>query len=268
MTAKMEIIHSARAVVMDMSRLSILLIIVFSSVANANGEEAEVRFERDVLPILAAKCFACHGPDATARQTELRLDVEAVLSSKTESGRRVILPGDPQASELIRRITSEDPDERMPPGDTGKSLSEDEVQRIRRWIEEGAEWGEHWAFVRPRDQLPRDVADRSWARNPIDLFVRDRLAREGLSPSPEADRRALIRRLTLDLTGLPPTPAEVAAFLADERPDAYERLVARLLDSPRSVNDSPANGLTPPAMPTHTAIYSTRNDRCGDGAIG
>jgi hypothetical protein len=188
-------------------------------------------FARDVRPILAEKCFACHGPDESKRKAKLRLDTRDGLFRVLE-GRAVVSPGKPEESHLHRRITAADPDERMPPAASGKTLSPDEVRRIRDWIAEGAAWREHWAYRAPSRPEPPAVKDGGWARNEIDRFILARLEREGLSPAPEADRYTLIRRATLDLIGLPPTPEEADAFARDEAPDAYEKVVDRLLASP------------------------------------
>jgi mono/diheme cytochrome c family protein len=188
-----------------------------------------VDFDRQIRPILSENCFACHGPDDKQRKAKLRLDTYdgAVKDSA------VIVAGQAEKSELIDRIASGDPKKRMPPPKTGKRLTAAQVDLLRQWINQGAKWSRHWAFVKPeRPPLPR-VREQHWLRNPIDAFIVDRLEREGLQPLPEADKVTLIRRLTLDLTGLPPTPTEVDAFLADGRADAYEQLVERLLASPR-----------------------------------
>lgn len=194
--------------------------------------EDEVSFERDIRPILSDKCFYCHGQDANQRQGDLRLDVrEAAI----EAG--AIAPHDLQGSGLLGRINATDVDELMPPADSNRSLSTEQKQLLQRWIAQGAVYESHWAFVAPqRPQLPR-VLDTTWASNPIDQFVLAKLEqvqREGveLAPASEADRETLIKRLSIDLTGLPPTPQEVAAFVDDRRIDAYERLVDRLLESP------------------------------------
>ncbi|HKB06072.1 MAG TPA: DUF1549 domain-containing protein, partial [Gemmataceae bacterium] len=188
----------------------------------AVGRAEPVRFNRDVLPILADKCFACHGPDAAKRKGKLRLDREG-------EARRVLGP----SSELVRRITTDDPDERMPPKDSGRELSKSQADTLRRWVTEGAGWEKHWAFVPPvRPESPA-VGDAAWPKTAIDRFILARLEQAGLKPSPEADRATLIRRMSFDLTGLPPIPAEVDAFLADTSPDAVERLADRLLASPR-----------------------------------
>jgi len=194
----------------------------------ALGSE-RVHFSRDVLPILAQNCFTCHGPDAKARKAELRLDQKATALRKSEP---VILPGKSSGSELVHRITSQEPDEVMPPPKSGRKLSAHQIEILTRWIDQGAEWGRHWAFepiVRP---VPPGVKATSWARNPLDSFILARLESEGLKASSEAGRATLIRRLSLDLTGLPPTPEEVDAFLADPCDGAYLALVERLLASP------------------------------------
>jgi len=202
------------------------------SLPAAEAETSVIDFNRDVRSILSDNCFHCHGPDEETRQADLRLDVkEGIFGADGKPG--VVVPGKIDQSELIRRITSDDEFERMPPPDSKRKLTQEQIAKLRRWVSAGAKWEQHWAFVTPtRPSLP-EVADKPWSRNPIDRFLLARLEREGLSPSPEASRQTLIRRVTLDLTGLPPTPAEVDAFLADDSPNAYERLVDRLLASPR-----------------------------------
>jgi hypothetical protein len=192
-----------------------------------------VDFSRDVRPILSDRCFTCHGPDAATRQAGLRLDTEEG-ATKARGPRTPVVPGKPDASELLKRVTAADPARRMPPPYAEKEpLTEGQIAKLRAWIEQGAKWRPHWAFVAPeRPELPAvRAADR--VRNPIDRFVLARLEREGLALSPEADRARLLRRVTFDLTGLPPTPAELDAFLADRSPGAYERVVDRQLASPR-----------------------------------
>ena len=191
-----------------------------------------VRFNRDVRPILSDTCFKCHGFDEKERKAGLRLDTKDGLTHKHKDIVPVV-PGDPAKSEIYKRIVATDADERMPPAKSGKTLTARQKEVIRRWIEQGMDWEPHWAFVPvTRPGIP-EVADRRWARNPVDSFILARLEKENLEPSAEADKVTLIRRVTLDLTGLPPTPAEVDAFLADASPDAYERVVDRLLASPR-----------------------------------
>ncbi|MBI1901273.1 MAG: DUF1549 domain-containing protein, partial [Planctomycetia bacterium] len=185
-----------------------------------------------VRSVFAKNCFACHGPDSDARQAGLRLDVREVATSKLESGAIPIVPGNPAASELFRRISSTDPEVRMPPADSGHDLKPEQIQLIERWLKQGAAYEPHWSLVAPvRPKLPT-VKDPSWATGPLDYFILARLDRAGLSPGREADRYALARRLSLDLRGLPPSPEEVEAFVHDERPDAYERLVDRFLADP------------------------------------
>jgi hypothetical protein len=191
-----------------------------------------VEFNRDVRPILADACYRCHGPDANSRQAELRLDTQEGAVAKHD-GRAAIVPGKLAESELWRRIASPNPEERMPPADSGKRLSGEQIATLRRWIERGAEWQRHWSFIAPSRPILPAASQADTVRNPIDALVQSRLQKERLAPSPEADRPALLRRVTLDLTGLPPTPGEVSAFLADHSPDAYERVVERLLASPR-----------------------------------
>lgn len=191
---------------------------------------ARVDFGREILPILSDNCFLCHGPDPGTRKARLRLDTqEGALRAKDP----VIVAGNSEESELLIRVASEDPDEVMPPPKANRKLKPDQVALLKRWIDEGAAWGKHWSFEPVREpRPPRSERHSGWARNPIDPFILARLDREGLTPSSEADRSTLIRRVTLDLTGLPPGPEDVDAFLEDPAPDAYARVVDRLLASP------------------------------------
>jgi hypothetical protein len=190
-----------------------------------------VNFVRDVRPILSKHCFACHGPDEGHRKADLRLDVEAsAKGTAAEPG--VIVAGKAGASELVSRIISTDDEMRMPPPKSGPPLAKEQIDLIKRWIDQGAKWGAHWSFTPPDRPQPPTVKQAAWPKNDIDRFVLARLEREQLAPSPAVDRVTLIRRVSLDLTGLPPTPADVDAFVADQRPDAYEKLVDRLLASP------------------------------------
>ncbi len=193
---------------------------------------APVDFSRDIRPILSNKCFSCHGPDAAHREADLRLDIEAGLQTDL-GGYLAIVPSKPDQSAVFQRIVSTDPDEQMPPADLGKSLTPEEVELIQRWIAQGAAWSDHWAYAQPQPTARPEVADGGWPLNWIDYFLLHRLEAEGLSPSPEADRVTLIRRLSFDLTGLPPTPEEVDQFVADKNASAYEQLVDRLLASDR-----------------------------------
>jgi len=196
-----------------------------------NRVHQAVEFNRDIRPILSDTCFTCHGPDEANRKTKLRFDTEAGAFADLE-GHRAIVPGNLEKSEMFQRIAASDEAVRMPPVYSGRKLTEQQIDLIRRWIEQGATWQKHWSFISPvQPQLP-SVKGKSWPRNPIDFFILDRLEREGLTPSSEVDRAALIRRVTLDLTGLPPTPAEVEAFLSDKSSNAYEKVVDRLLESP------------------------------------
>ncbi len=193
-----------------------------------------VDYQLDVRPILSDICYKCHGPNEESREAELRLDLKGNVFAENEySGLVAVVPGKPDESELFVRVGSDDPDMRMPPENSGRTLTPEQIDLFRRWIEQGATWDEHWSFVVPaRPPLP-EVEDAAWPRNEIDRFVLARLEAEGLRPSPEADRATLLRRVTFDLTGLPPTPEEADAFLADDSPDAYEKVVDRLLASPR-----------------------------------
>lgn len=200
--------------------------------SRANAQPARVDFSRHVRPILANHCFPCHGPDAKQRKGELRLDTRSELFAD-RGDYRIVAPGDPRASELVRRITTGDPQERMPPPKSGMKLSTDDIGVIERWIQEGAVWNEHWSLVAPHRRPQPNAGSAERPRNGIDAWVLSRLNQAGLSPEAEAPRETLLRRVTLDLTGLPPTIGELDAFLADRSPDAYERLVDRLLSSPR-----------------------------------
>ena len=193
---------------------------------------ARIDFNRDVRPILSDRCFTCHGPDAEDRQADLRLDLRAEAVADLPSGAVAIAPGKPAASALLARVTSHDPDTIMPPPHVGKPVTAAEAEILARWIAEGAEYRGHWAFEEVhRPALPA-VKDQAWPKTPIDRFILARLEQEGLTPSPEADRVTLARRVSLDLTGLPPTPAEVETFVADGSAEAYERYVDAKLASP------------------------------------
>ncbi|MEO8350240.1 MAG: DUF1549 domain-containing protein, partial [Chthoniobacteraceae bacterium] len=218
----------------------------------------EISFNRDIRQIFSDNCFQCHGPDKKAREADRRFDTAEGAYAENE-GVRAIVPGDLAESDLWARITSTDSDDVMPPPKSEKKLTKEQIALFKRWIEQGAKYEPHWAFIPPKtpnvpgnaefgmriaewqqrepgrtgDLAQVEAMARKWVRNPIDGFILERLLREGLVPSPEASKTTLIRRVTYDLTGLPPTLAEIDAFLADQSPDAYEKVVDRLLASPR-----------------------------------
>lgn len=214
-------------------RALLCLLAVSLSAASSLVAGDKVDFSRDISPILSDNCYACHGPDAAHRKAGLRFDLKESALAQLKSENYAIVPGDLDKSELIARIITKNEDDLMPPSDSGKQLTEAQIDLLKRWILQGAEWKSHWSFIKPeRPPLP-EVMDARWPRNPIDHFILARLEKANLGTSPQADKVTLIRRVTFDLTGLPPTPAEVDAFLADHRSDAYERVVDRLLQSPR-----------------------------------
>ena len=210
-----------------------LLPMILAAAGSACAEEsAQVDFSRDIRPLLSQYCFACHGPDESSREADLRLDRADAALAELASGTTAVVPGKPEASELLARITSDDPEQRMPPAASGHALNDEQIDRFRHWIAAGAKYDDHWS-LRPLTQPPvPPVQNSASVRNAIDGFVLARLEQEGVAPSPEADRTTLLRRLSLDLLGLPPQPDEVSVFLSDTSPDAYERLVDRLLASP------------------------------------
>jgi hypothetical protein len=203
---------------------------ILDSTRQARAEDVD--FSRDVRPILSRHCFKCHGPDEKARKAKLRLDLREAALREAKSGQRPIIPGKPNESEIIRRISSTEQTEIMPPPAVKNPLSEKDKQILRRWIAAGAEYKEHWAFVPPKQAPLPHVRQADWPRNAIDYFVLARLEAAGLKPSPQADKATLVRRVYLDLIGLPPTPAEADRVIHDNSPNAYENLVDRLLDSP------------------------------------
>jgi hypothetical protein len=200
--------------------------------AEAPATKRKVDFLRDIRPILSDKCLTCHGPDPAKRKADLRLDIAEGAQKAVPSGSIAVVPGKIAESELIARITSADANEVMPPPKTGKSLTPTEIDRLKSWVEQGGSYQQHWGFIAPKRPATPPLKRPEWVRSPIDAFVLARLEKEGLTPSPEADKTTLLRRLSLDLIGLPPTIAEVDAFTLDNRPDAYERQVDRLLASP------------------------------------
>ena len=201
------------------------------AVSAADSPARKIDFDREVRPILADNCFACHGPDEKQRMANLRLDVTEGLFAD-RGGYRIISPGASAQSKLYLKISSPDPAVRMPPVFANRTLSPEQIATIKQWIDQGAKWERHWAWIAPQRPSVPEVRDKTWPRNAIDNFVLARLEREGLKPSPEADRATLLRRVSFDLTGLPPTPADVDSFLADKSPDAYEKRVDQLLASP------------------------------------
>ena len=199
------------------------------SVAYATLPET-IDFNFHVKPILSDRCYACHGPDKNTRKADLRLDLEAEAFKKLSSGNHAFVPGKPGNSEGVERILSEDPEIMMPPPTSNLSLTAKEKATLIKWIEQGSEWKPHWAFVKPQKVKTPQVAEPTWkTNNEIDLFVLQTLKQRGLHPAPEADRERLLRRVTMDLTGLPPTIAEIDAFVKDESADAYEKVVDKLL---------------------------------------
>jgi uncharacterized protein DUF1553/uncharacterized protein DUF1549/concanavalin A-like lectin/glucanase superfamily protein/cytochrome c len=200
---------------------------LFLSAVSAGGQKPSVDFDREVRPIISDNCFACHGPDEKERKAKLRFDTKEGAFAKPG----VITPGDASKSRLYQRVSSKDQDMVMPPASSDHKLTEKQIETIKRWIDEGARWEEHWAFIPPkRPEIPK-AQNAAWVRNPIDSFILARLEKEGLKPQSEADKVTLLRRVYLDLTGLPPAPADVDVFLADKSTDAYEKVVDRLLAS-------------------------------------
>ena len=206
--------------------LLMFIVGAFFTFEQPSQTQTKIDFNRDIRPILSDKCFVCHGPDAPAKKIKLRLDSEAAAKA-------VIVSGQPEQSKLIQRITHQDEAMRMPPADSGRTLTTREKELLTEWIRQGANWQTHWAFIPPvRPSLP-GVKNKTWPKNAIDYFVLARLEKGGLQPSPEADKATLLRRVSFDLTGLPPTLPELDAFLQDTSPNAYEKVVDRLLSSPR-----------------------------------
>ncbi len=195
-------------------------------------EPAKIDFNFQIRPLLSDRCFRCHGPDSAARKAKLRLDTREGTFKPLDDGWAVVTPGNPARSELIRRIFTDDEDDHMPPPDSNLKLSDAEKELLKRWVAEGAEYKSHWAFIPVGKVTPPQPRNAHWIHNPIDAFVLARLDKENLQPAPTASRETLIRRLAFDLTGLPPTLAEIDAFLADQSPEAYEKVVTRYLNSP------------------------------------
>jgi mono/diheme cytochrome c family protein len=207
------------------------LLFLFSATCTVSAADDEINFSRDILPLLSENCFKCHGPDEANRESDLRLDKHETAIAKLESGHTAVVAGKSGQSELFKRLVSDDADIKMPPPDSGKKLTAAQIDLIRKWIDGGAQWTGHWAFQSPTaPKTPAPVKD--WrANNPIDHFVNARLATANLTPEDRAAKETLIRRATLDLTGLPATIKEIDNFLADDSEQAFERVVDRLLAS-------------------------------------
>lgn len=203
--------------------------IVLAAVA-ATASAEPIEFNRDIRPILSNNCFVCHGPDNNLRKADLRLDSDKGLDDD-RGGYRILVPGKPEESELYKRLVTSDPAKHMPPAKSKKELTKLQIELVRQWIAQGAKYQKHWSLLAENKVPLPEVKDKTWPINPIDRFVLNRLEKEALSPSPEADRRTLIRRLSFDLIGLPPSPKQVDEFLKDSDPRAYEKLVDRLLAS-------------------------------------
>ncbi len=216
--------------VLHLIALGLLLLLALPPAIVAAPNDGGVDFQRQIRPALSDACFQCHGPDSATRLMDLRLDTREGAFSKRPNGTPIV-PGDPDNSLVYQRIINADKARRMPPEYSHKELKPEQIDLIRKWIEEGANWEEHWSFTSPeRPELPQ-VAKANWVRNPVDRFILARLEADSIGPAPEADRRALIRRAALDITGLPPTPEQVASFVNDPSPNAYENLVDTLMSS-------------------------------------
>lgn len=211
---------------------ALALLVLAPQVAWAE-ESSEIDFNRDIRPLLSDRCYACHGPDENHREGGIRFDVAESVLGEADSGETAIVPGKPDESEMIARILSDDESLKMPPPDSNKSLNADEIAKLKQWVAEGAKFQGHWSFEAPKKADPPQVDTPGWNEREIDQFLAARLKKEGLSPSEPADKLTLIRRVTFTLTGLPPMPAEVEAFLKDDSSDAYEKVVDRLLASPQ-----------------------------------
>ena len=211
----------------------ILLTSCLGAAVLPGAEPGQVDFNRDVRAILSDRCYKCHGPDSENRQADLRFDQgQDALQARSENGLLVIQPGRPTRSELYRRISSADPDVQMPPPGSKLELTTGEIEILARWIKQGAPWDDHWSFLPPAKGAVPAVMQQDWTRNAVDHFVLAGLESAGLTPAGDANPEQLIRRLSFDLTGLPPTLSEIDQYLADTGPGSYERLVDRLLASP------------------------------------
>jgi hypothetical protein len=214
-------------------RVSLVCLATLVLAPQLSAADRPLNFARDIRPILSNTCFKCHGPDEKERKAGLRLDTQEGGHAKLESGTFAVVPGKVEASELIARITTDDPTTKMPPPESGKKITPEQIATLKRWIAEGGNWSQHWSFIQPKRVDAPAIKNQAWAKNEIDRFIAAKLEAEGLEPTKPADKITLIRRVTYDLTGLPPTPAEVDLFLADTSADAYEHVVDRLLQSSR-----------------------------------
>jgi hypothetical protein len=224
---------------------AVLCVLLHAFVSNSNAQTAapasiraktpapKLSFNQTIQPILSENCYACHGPDPGARKAKLRLDHAEFAYAPHDKSGPAIIPGRPDKSPLVQKIEAKKPKDRMPPPEAHKTLKPEQIALLREWVKQGAVYEQHWSFIPPKPQAVPQVRQKEWVRNAVDNFILDRLEKEGLKPSPEADKRSLIRRVTYDLTGLPPAPGDVEAFVADNSPDAYAKVVNRLLASPR-----------------------------------
>ena len=211
--------------------LNLIFLLTFVSSGAGAAEDTTIDFAADIRPILSNKCFACHGPSEDSREADLRLDHEVDAKAERDTG-RAIVPGQIDKSLLWHRITSDDVDERMPPEETDKPLTEAEIAKLKKWIQDGAPWAQHWAYVKPTAHHEPRTGDQDWASHWIDRFLYQRFEAAGIRPAADADQATLIRRLSFDLRGLPPTPEEVTQFLNDDAPDAWDKWIDRFLRSP------------------------------------
>lgn len=226
------ILHSNPGPQRRTALLTRVLLVVWASLAGLQAG-TPVDFNREIRPVLSEHCYACHGPDDGKRKAGLRLDEQESALAPLKSGHRAIVPGHPESSSLVQRLTTRDADDLMPPPAHGKPLQPAQIELLTRWVKEGAPWRRHWSFIPPEKPPLPSVRRSSWPSNPIDRFVLAKLEQAGLAPTADADKSTLLRRVTFDLTGLPPTPEEVDAFQSDRSSQAYERVVDRLLASPR-----------------------------------
>ena len=236
------------------------------SIFSPNCFATEIDFDKQIRPILSDNCFHCHGPDEATRQADLRLDT-LKGSFADLGGYAAFVAHQPGSSEALQRVLTDDPDEQMPPPDSKLKLSDSQKRLLHDWVQSGARWSEHWSFVPPRE--PNLPVDRSpWVKNEIDNFILRRARQAGLQPQPDADRQTLIRRASLDLTGLPPTPNQVDTFLADQSDDAYENLIDRLIASPRYGERMAWDWLDAARYADTDGFQGIPHGQCGHGAIG